>query len=126
MDYKDRCQDCFALVTDDKDTWICDECECECEKVTLCPENFDYVDVVVYRSTIEEHDEDNNLYVISVRKNDLIQYIAEEGTYKDLVHFYSEYTADDTVHLVEYLENNDLYYIRKGAYRESILNCENI
>jgi len=76
----------------------------------------DRIDVVVYRDIIEEHDEDNNLYVISVRKNDLIQYIAEEGKFKDIAHFYSEYTADDTIHLVDYLENNDLHYICKGVY----------
>ena len=37
MNRKD-CKDCVCLVEGDNGEWICDECQQEVEKVTICPE----------------------------------------------------------------------------------------
>lgn len=36
--YKQRCQDCMALVADDDGDWSCDEAGCKCKEVDRCPE----------------------------------------------------------------------------------------
>lgn len=58
------------------------------EKVLVC----------VYRDTIEEHDEVNNLSYVEVTMDFLNQYVKErqDGLFKDLEEFLNEYTADNT------------------------------
>ena len=56
------------------------------------------VEVCVYRDTIEEHDEVNNLSYVEVTMDFLDQYVRERqgGLFKDLGEFLNEYTADNT------------------------------
>ena len=58
------------------------------EKVLVC----------VYRDTIEEHDENNNLSYVEVTMDFLNKYVREQknGIFKNLEEFLDEYTADDT------------------------------
>jgi hypothetical protein len=60
--------------------------------------------VCVYRDTIEEHDEVNNLSYVQVTMDFLDQYIRERqgGLFKDLEEFLDEYTADNTEDFYEY------------------------
>jgi len=60
--------------------------------------------VCVYRDTIEEHDEVNNLSYVEVAMNFLDQYVRERqgGLFKDLEEFLNEYTADNTEDFYEY------------------------
>ena len=62
------------------------------------------VGICVYRDTIEEHDEVNNLSYVEVTINVLVQYVRERqsGLFKDLEKFLDEYTADDTEDFYEY------------------------
>lgn len=39
--YKERCQHCVCLVSDDNDTWICDELEKPVEEIENCPEGLE-------------------------------------------------------------------------------------
>ena len=49
--------------------------------------------VCVYRDTVEEHDEVNNLAYVKVRMDFLKQYVKErqKGVFKDLKEFLDEY-----------------------------------
>ena len=60
--------------------------------------------VCVYRDTIEEHDEVNNLSYVEVTMDFLDQYVRERqgGLFKDLEEFLDEYTADNTEDFYEY------------------------
>lgn len=62
------------------------------------------IGVCVYRDTIEEHDEVNNLSYVEVTMDFLDQYVRERqgGLFKDLGQFLDEYTADDTEDFYEY------------------------
>ena len=60
--------------------------------------------VCVYRDTIEEHDEADNLAYVQVTMNFLAKYVRErhEGFFKDVEEFLDEYTADNTEDFYEY------------------------
>lgn len=60
--------------------------------------------VCVYRDTVEEHDEVNNLAYVQVTMNFLAKYVRERqnGFFKDLEEFLNEYTADNTEDFYEY------------------------
>ena len=62
------------------------------------------VGICVYRDTIEEHDEVNNLSYVEVTIDFLVPYVRERqsGLFKDLEKFLDEYTADDTEDFYEY------------------------
>ena len=62
------------------------------------------VGICVYRDTIEEHDEVNNLSYVEVTIDFLGQYVRERqsGLFKDLEKFLDEYTADDTEDFYKY------------------------
>ena len=65
--------------------------------------------VCVYRDTIEEHDEVNNLSYVEVTTDFLAKYVKErQGEFfKDLEEFLNEYTADDTEDFYKYaMEHN--------------------
>ena len=69
------------------------------EKVLVC----------VYRDTVEEHDEVDNLAYVEVTMDFLNQYVKERlnGVFKDLEEFLNEYTADNTEDFYEYaMEHN--------------------
>ena len=58
----------------------------------------DKVCVCVYRDTIEEHDEVNNLSYVEVTMDFLVQYVKDRQNefFKDVEEFLNEYTADNT------------------------------
>lgn len=60
--------------------------------------------ICVYRDTIEEHDETDNLTYVEVTMEFLDQYVRERhgGLFKDLEEFLDEYTADNTEDFYEY------------------------
>lgn len=59
--------------------------------------------VCVYRDTIEEHDEVNNLSYVKVTMNFLDQYVKERKKgFESLEEFLDEYTADTTEDFYEY------------------------
>lgn len=60
--------------------------------------------VCVYRDTIEEHDEVDNLAYVEVTKDFLEQYVRErqDGLFKDVEEFLNEYTADNVEDFYEY------------------------
>ena len=63
------------------------------------------VEICVYRDTIEEHDEVNNLSYITVTKEFVQKYFNECGKDKyfdDLEDFLNEYIADDTEDFYEF------------------------
>ena len=65
--------------------------------------------VCVYRDTVEEHDEVDNLAYVEVTMDFLNQYVKERlnGVFKDLEEFLNEYTADSTEDFYEYaMEHN--------------------
>lgn len=64
------------------------------EKVWIC----------VYRDTIEEHDEVENLADVQVTVEFVKQYVEERqsGIFNDLEEFFNEYTADNTEDFYEY------------------------
>lgn len=64
--------------------------------------------VCVYRDTIEEHDEANNLAYVKVRMDFLDKYLRERqgGLFKNLKEFLDEYTADDTEDFYEYAKEH--------------------
>lgn len=65
--------------------------------------------VCVYRDTVEEHDEVDNLAYVEVTMEFLNQYVKERlnGVFKDLEEFLNEYTADNTEDFYEYaMEHN--------------------
>lgn len=64
------------------------------EKVLVC----------VYRDTIEEHDEVDNLAYVEVTKKFLELYVREQqgGFFKDVEEFLNEYTADNTEDFYEF------------------------
>jgi hypothetical protein len=67
------------------------------------------IDVCVYRDTIEEHDEVNNLSYVKVTMDFLDQYVRERqgGLFKNLEEFLNEYTADDTEDFYAYAMEHD-------------------
>lgn len=60
--------------------------------------------VCVYRDTIEEHDEVDNLAYVQVTTDFLAKYVRErqDGLFKDLEEFLNEYTADNTEDFYKY------------------------
>lgn len=64
------------------------------EKIWIC----------VYRDTIEEHDNDNNLTEIQVTKEFAEQYVKEckSEYFNSFNDFWIEYTADDTEDFYDY------------------------
>lgn len=61
------------------------------------------IDVCVYRDTIEEHDEVDNLAYVQVTKDFLDQYVKEcKKGFESLEEFLDEYTADTTEDFYEY------------------------
>ena len=70
------------------------------EKIWIC----------VYRDTIEEHDENNNLTEVLVTKEFAEQYFKECGKdkyFNDMEDFLDNYTADDTQDFYQYaMEHN--------------------
>ena len=60
--------------------------------------------VCVYRDTIEEHDEIDNLAYVQVTKEFVEQYVKERqnGLFESLEEFFDEYTADNTEDFYEY------------------------
>lgn len=60
--------------------------------------------VCVYRDTIEEHDEVDNLAYVEVTMEFLKQYVKErqDGFFKDVAEFLNEYTADNTEDFYQY------------------------
>ena len=64
--------------------------------------------VCVYRDTIEEHDEIDNLAYVEVTMDFLEQYVKEVVTdFEGLEEFLDEYTADNTLGFYKYaMEHN--------------------
>lgn len=63
------------------------------------------VEICVYRDTIEEHDEDNNLSYVSVKREFAEKYFKEcrkDKYFDDLEDFLNEYIADDTEDFYEF------------------------
>lgn len=60
--------------------------------------------ICVYRDTIEEHDETENLAEVQVTREFVEQYVKErqDGIFKDVEEFLNEYTADNTEDFYEY------------------------
>ena len=60
--------------------------------------------ICVYRDTIEEHDEIDNLAYVQVTKEFVEQYVKERqnGLFESLEEFFDEYTADNTEEFYEY------------------------
>lgn len=60
--------------------------------------------VLVYRDTIKEHDEVENLAEVQTTKEIVEQYLKEckQGIFKDMEEFLNEYIADDTQDFYEY------------------------
>lgn len=60
--------------------------------------------ICVYRDTIEEHDEIDNLAYVQVTREFVEQYVRERqnGLFKDVEEFFNEYTADNTEDFYEY------------------------
>ena len=65
--------------------------------------------ICVYRDTIEEHDEIDNLAYIEVTMDFLKQYVRERqnGLFNDSEEFLNEYTADNTEDFYEYAMEHD-------------------
>ena len=64
--------------------------------------------VCVYRDTIEEHDEVNNLSYVQVTMGFLDQYVKERKKgFESLEEFLDEYTADTTEDFYEYAMEHD-------------------
>lgn len=63
------------------------------EKVLVC----------VYRDTVKEHDEVDNLAYVQVTMDFLAKYVRErQNDFKDVEEFLNEYTADNTEDFYEY------------------------
>ena len=60
--------------------------------------------ICVYRDTIEEHEDNNNLTEVQVTKEFAEQYFNEyqKPYYKNMEDFLNEYTADETQDFYEY------------------------
>lgn len=60
--------------------------------------------ICVYRDTIEEHDEVDNLAYVQVTKEFVEQYVRERqnGLFEGTEEFLNEYTADNTEDFYEY------------------------
>ena len=73
--------------------------------------------ICVYRDTIEQHDEDDNLAEVLVTREFAEQYFKEcnKGKYfKDLEDFLAEYIADDTDDFYEYaIKHNAVIEVHK-------------
>ena len=70
--------------------------------------------VCVYRDTIEEHDEVDNLAYVQVTMNFLAKYVRkrQNGLFKDLEEFLNEYTADNTEDFYEYaMEHGEMIQV---------------
>lgn len=65
--------------------------------------------VCVYRDTIEEHDEVDNLAYVEVTMEFLEKYVKErqKGLFEDVEDFLDEYTADNTEDFYEYAKEHD-------------------
>lgn len=72
--------------------------------------------ICVYRDTIEEYDEDNNLAEVLTTKEFVKQYFEEcnkNKYFKDLEEFLTEYIADDTDDFYKYaVEHNAVIEIQ--------------
>lgn len=90
--------------------------------------------ICVYRDTIEEHDEIDNLAYVQVTREFVEQYVRERqnGLFKDVEEFFNEYTADNTVGFgIDEWQNGtnvngmpyvDLYSDGNGNYNGNINN----
>lgn len=60
--------------------------------------------ICVYKDIIKEHNESNNLSLVTVEKELVEQYVKERknGVFADVEAFLDEYTADDTEDFYEY------------------------
>lgn len=60
--------------------------------------------IFVYRDTIEEHDEIDNLAEVQVTREFVEQYVKErqDGLFDNVEEFLNEYTADNTEDFYEY------------------------
>ena len=60
--------------------------------------------ICVYRDTIKEHDDIDNLAYVQVTMDFLAKYVRERqgGLFKDLEEFLNEYTADNTEDFYKY------------------------
>lgn len=65
--------------------------------------------ICVYRDTIEEHDESENLTEVLVTKDFAEQYFNERQSkvFDSMEEFLNEYTADDTEDFYEYAMNHN-------------------
>lgn len=65
--------------------------------------------ICVYRDTIEEHDESENLTEVLVTKEFAEQYFNERQSkvFDNMEDFLNEYTADDTEDFYEYAMNHN-------------------
>lgn len=69
--------------------------------------------ICVYRDTIEQHDESNNLTEIKVEKEFAERYFneciktLEDNIYSDFEEFLDEYTADDTENFYDFAVKNN-------------------
>ena len=65
--------------------------------------------ICVYRDTIEEHDESENLTEVLVTKDFFEQYFNErqKGYFNSIEEFLDEYTADHTEDFYEYAMNHN-------------------
>ena len=65
--------------------------------------------ICVYRDTIEEHDESENLTEVLVTKEFAEQYFNERQSkvFDNMEYFLNEYTADDTEDFYEYAMNHN-------------------
>lgn len=61
--------------------------------------------ITVYRGIIENHNEDDNLMDIVVKKEDFENWFSsiDDNPYSSINDFFDNYTADDTISLVSHL-----------------------
>lgn len=72
--------------------------------------------ICVYRDTIEEHDEIDNLSEVQVTMGFVKQYVRERqnGIFNDVEEFLNEYTADNTEDFYEYaMEHGAVIQVNK-------------
>ena len=69
----------------------------------------EHLEICVYKDTIKEHDETDNLSLVTVKKELVEQYVKERqnGIFADLEEFLNEYTADNTEDFYEYAKQHN-------------------
>lgn len=63
--------------------------------------------IEVYRDTIEEHDEDDNLSAILVTEDFAKKYVNECVKDDDFENWMTDYTADNTIDFYQYAKEHD-------------------